>query len=644
MVLLMRQPYRFPFSSLRPLVAALAVMGLVGCASTPTNELANVNDALRVLADDFHSGTNAYKRASARDANRAFNTAVASDMQNSALHTANALVYQIRTRQGESDLFSLAETGFLIALEQRHDAQDAALQLAHLYLEQNQFKKSQLAAVYALRLEHDHVESLQLLAAASYYLGDIEIALWAIQKLRTAAPNDPLTLQLSLMIYSAAGLTTPALELLDAGHQLLSKPQSERLYKRIRHWQQAYQANDMRTFHTPLPVSSPPITAITMFDDEQQRQPLVYDWSDCVQRVTELSPIDAAENDGSNVAAVDETALLASLPSPCVGLGMPKMAIIDVVILRTNQSQSRMQGIDLLNNLAITMQNSSSRVTTRNSGESAFTSTTSIRDIGLGTDAGGAIAYSLGIANVTEQTTEVVARPSLLVLDRQPAQFFSGASIAVGLSAGDSGSSSFYQINVGVSLSVTPTFINEQQLLLNVKAARTFFEPITNASTFTQSVQTSRNMVSAASSVKINETLILSGLIEDESTSGNAGVPGLNRIPGVKNLFSVQSEQNYKKSVLILITPRNIPNYQSTLQATSTDAMETSDEVGMMAQLRQLARVDIAQQWPSLATDIGNMTRADRAFNTRRNDIQLVDWITSERMQNILHEVMVNQR
>lgn len=641
----MRRRYRFPFSSLRPLVATLATVGLASCASAPTDNVGNVNEALRVLAGDFQSGTYTSKQAYARDANLAINRAIATDMQNSALHTANALAYQIRTRQGESDLFPLAETGFLIALEQRDDAQDAALQLAHLYLEQNQFKKSQLAAVYALRLEHDHVESLQLLAAASYYLGDIEIALWAIQQLRTVAPNEPLTLQLSLMIYSSAGLTTSALELLDAYHGLVSQPHSELYHKRIRQWQQAYQANDIRTFHTPLQVSKPSITATSMVDNDQQRQPLVYDWSDCVQRVNELSFIDAAENEGNSVAGtVDETAILRSLPSPCVGLGMPQMAIIDVVILRTNQSQSRTLGIDLLDNLAITLQNSSSRITTRNSGESAFTNTTSIRDIGLGTNAGGAIAYSLRIANVTKQTTDVVARPSLLVLDRQPAQFFSGASIAVGLSAGDSGSSSFYQINVGVSLSVTPTFINEEQLLLNVKAARTFFEPITNSSTFTQSVQTSRNMVSAASSVRINETLILSGLIEDESTSGNAGVPGLNRIPGVKNLFSVQSEESYKKSVLILITPRNIPNYYSTLQATSTDAMEASVEVGPMAQLRQLARIENAQQWPSLASDIGNMTRADRAFNTRRNDIQLVDWITLDRMQNILHEVTINQR
>lgn len=636
----MCQWYGFSCVSLRVWGMALAVVGLMGCASTPTHQIGGLNEALGPLASDFHAASTLSRQASARAANRAFNTAIATDMQNSALHTANALAYQIRTRQGESDLYPLAETGFLIALEQSHDAHDAALQLAHLYLEQKQFSKSQLAAVYALRLEHDHIESLQLLAAASYYLGDVEIALWAVQRLRTLAPTEQLTWQLSVMIYGAAGLTETALELLELGNSPYPNPLRQRFYSRIRHWQSAHQPNGFGQLHVSSPVSVQPTLALTMFDDEQQRRPLVYDWSDCQQRVNELQELSGLGYGGETVgAAVDETALLPSLPSPCLGLGMPQMAIIDVVILRTNQSQSGRQGVDLLNNLAVTVQNTSSRVITQNTGESASASTTSIRNIGLGTSAGGAISYSLGIANVTEQTTEVVARPSLLVLDRQPAQFFSGASIAVGLAGSDSGGSSFYQINVGVSLSVTPTFIDEQQLLLNVRAARTFFEPITNSSTFAQSVQTSRNMVSAASSVRINETLILSGLIEDEAASGEAGVPVLKRVPGLKNLFSVRSQQSFKKSVLILITPRNIPNYYETLQAVSSDAKKAPEEDGIMAQLRQLARLEIDQQWPGLTSDIANMSPAERAFNTRSNDIQLADWLTSERMQEILNAV-----
>lgn len=277
----------FSCAPLRTLGMALAIGGLLGCASTPTQELGGLNGALGPLAADFHAASHASRQTSARAANRAFNTAIATDMQNSALHTANALAYQIRTRQGESDLYPLAETGFLIALEQSHDAHNAALQLAHLYLEQSQFSKSQLAAVYALRLEHDHIESLQLLAAASYYLGDVEIALWAVQRLRTLAPTEQLTWQLSVMIYGAAGLTETALELLELGNSPYPNPLRQRFYSRIRHWQSAHQPNGFGQLHVSSPVSVQPTLAPAMFDEEQRR-PLVYDWSDCMQRVNEF--------------------------------------------------------------------------------------------------------------------------------------------------------------------------------------------------------------------------------------------------------------------------------------------------------------------------------------------------------------------
>jgi len=81
-------------------------------------------------------------------------------MQNAALHTANALAYQIRSRNGERDLFELAETGFLIALEQQHDSQNAILQLAHLYLDNKQYQQAQLAAAYALKLHAADLEAM----------------------------------------------------------------------------------------------------------------------------------------------------------------------------------------------------------------------------------------------------------------------------------------------------------------------------------------------------------------------------------------------------------------------------------------------------------------------------------------------------
>lgn len=580
-------------------------------------------------------------QGNARAANKDFNSAISQDMQNTALHTANALAYQIRTRNGERDLFELAETGFLIALEQQHDSQNAILQLAHLYLDNKQYQQAQLAAAYALKLNSIDLEALHLLASASYYLGDSELALWAIQSAQHLAPRDTITRRIAPIIFSSAGLNAEAQSLYQAEQAALTDPDKQILLQRLAQWQASYGLATQQFTSAPgnneLPVTLSP-TGREITDSITNQGPLVYAWSDCSQALTEQTTETASATEPTQGVAVDETAILPSLPSPCLGRPLPQMAVIDVVILRNNELNTSTTGINLLDNLAVTMQKTSNKVTSAVSGEPSVSNSTLTRDIGLGTSAGGAIAYSLNIANVTEQTTEVVARPSLLVLDRQSAQFFSGSNIAVGLSGGVGSSSSFNQINVGVSLSITPTFIDDEQMLLNVKAARTFFEPITGSSTFSQSIQTSRNMVSAATRVRVNETLILSGLAESEVISGSSGVPLIKDAPGIKHLFSRSTEQSYSKSVLILITPRHVPAYEKTLQDVDTK-QRVAEVPATILQLRQLARQQLKQKWPDLLTSTGVMPTAQRAFNARTNDIKLADWFLLPRMKNIVQDI-----
>ncbi|EGM77400.1 type II secretory pathway, component PulD [Rheinheimera sp. A13L] len=646
----------FPPRQLYPIAVSLAVCSLVACTAntTPFGQSGHLSAGAVAsqrylqkptgpVQQNLTEGIAALTQGNATKANQAFNTAISLDMHNAALHTANALAYQIRSRHGERDLFELAETGFLIALEQQHDSQNAVLQLAHLYLENKQYKQAQLAAAYALKLDAADPESLQLLASASYYLGETELALWAIQRLQNIAPLDATTSRIAPLIYSSAGLTADAMKLYQSAQQNLNAQDQQKLSQRLTQWQNSYQLNDTNQLpHEKSNIVSllQPAASVKTADASG---PLMYAWSDCVQRLTpvaETSETDSGSDDSTTQGvAVDETKVLPSLPSPCLGRPLPQMAVIDVVILRNNQLNTSSTGLNLLDNLAVSIQNTTNKITTTTSGEPGVTNTTLTRDIGLGTSAGGAIAYSLNIANVTEQTTEVVARPSLLVLDRQSAQFFSGSNIAVGLAGSDGGSSSFNQINVGVSLSVTPTFIDDEHMLLNVKAARTFFEPITGSSTFSQSVQTSRNTVSAASSVKVNETLILSGLVESEVISGSSGVPLIKDIPGVKNLFSRNTQQSYKKSVLILITPRRVPSYDRTLQGAETAEIQAEEPAETIKELRQFAHKELGEKWPDLMARTQPMSRKVRAFNARTNDIQLDDWFALPRMQNILQEV-----
>ena len=661
-------PFRYA-----PVTTAILLLStmLTACSTLQTSSVGQVNlstatsgvgiekradTAMNPVRLSMKSGVDALVAGDAKLANHEFNLAIARDLKNPSLHAANALAYQIRTRAGERDLFDLAETGYLVALEQQHDFQNAALQLAHLYLENKRYAQAQRAAAYALKIEAKNVEALYLLASASYSLGDVELAVWAIEQARAYAPHDNRVARMVPAIYAEAGLSNEAEAFLNEKQSIFNKQDSDKLKHRLDQWKVAYAPDNADAANTQSDATEQPKASATEsgaqiskadgsnIESSKPEGPLAYAWSDCVQRLnanagsSQGSGSDDSQSGGST--KVDETMPMPSLPSPCRGQAMPQMAIIDVVILRTNELSTSSTGINLLENLAVTIQQSSNKVST-SVDSAAYTSVSTLtRNVGLGTSASGAIAYSLNIANVSGQNTEVVSRPSLQVLDRQPAQFFSGSKISIGLAGTVGGSSTLNEVNVGLSLSVTPTFIDENQLLLNVKATHTFFEPITGTSTFSQSLQTSRNMVSAATKIRINETLVLSGLTERELMTGTSGVPILKDIPGLQYLFSKNTLQNFNKTVLILITPRQILPYGESLE--KVNELQKSDKVEpkLLQETRQRALKELGGRWPNLYRAIRQMSRSERAFGVRANDIELEDWNRPQRIQKIRQDAV----
>ncbi len=654
----------YPHKRLGLLVLALAPIILSACSNIPSayndSHRSNngvesskpvekrANTAPNPVQQAMFSGVDAINAGDPLRANHEFNLAIARDLKNPALHAANGLAYHLRTRAGETDMFDLAETGYLVALEQRHDYQSVALQLAHLYLENKRYLQAQRAASYALKLDGSSVEALYLLASASYTLGDVELALWSIEKARALAPQNKLLARMVPAIYGAAGLTNEADTFVNARQDTFSQEDSVKFKNRIEQWKVAYETDGVPASvvaQADLPANSvegiaAPVAPVVeeakpLRGKPDDQGPMSYSWSDCAQQLS----VNNAQASTNPPGTVDETLTMPNLPSPCRGRPLPQMAIIDVVILRTNELSTSNNGINLLENLAVTVSQVSNKIASSVVGAAAGSTLT--RNVGLGTSTGSAIAYSLNIANVTAQNTEVVARPSLLVLDRQPAQFFSGSNLSIGVSGVAGGASSLTQVNIGISLSVTPTFIDNNQMLLNVKAARTFFEPISgSSSTFTQSLQTSRNMVSAATKVNINETLVLSGLTEHELISGSSGVPILKDIPGIQYLFSKSTVQNFNKTVLILITPRRVVAYGEALDKVAELQKTDKTEPKVLQDTRARALKELGGRWPTLYHAIRNMARKDRVFGAHTNDIVIDDWTLPPRMHKILQETL----
>ena len=118
----------------------------------------------------------------------------------------------------------------------------------------------------------------------------------------------------------------------------------------------------------------------------------------------------------------------------------------------------------------------------------------------------------MNIANALYTKNEVIARPTLAAVDRLPSVFFSGGNLSIKVSGTAGGVSTLVDKSIGVVLSITPTFLEDDTVLLNIRASRSFIED--NPDTTNIALHVTRNAVNAAAKVKFGQTFILNGLIE----------------------------------------------------------------------------------------------------------------------------------
>lgn len=271
------------------------------------------------------------------------------------------------------------------------------------------------------------------------------------------------------------------------------------------------------------------------------------------------------------------------------------MTILDVVIVRTVDVVDYANGINLLAGLTMLFDYSWTRSSATLGSADPGAPGTVARTVKInnsGSNSTSGIAYSLNIFDTADSRVEVVARPSLVALDRVGSTFFSGSTVSVATS-GQWGSS-LTDKSFGVSLSVTPTFIDDETMLLSVKAGRSFVEPV-SSSTFDQSISASTNTVTANALVRFGETVVLSGLREREVSSAASGVPVLNQVPGIQYLFNRKVENDYAKHVIVLVTPRRPERFQDVVSDAEKHTAEM-ERVGRRGALTTEAASAIAQQ------------------------------------------------
>jgi general secretion pathway protein D len=213
-----------------------------------------------------------------------------------------------------------------------------------------------------------------------------------------------------------------------------------------------------------------------------------------------------------------------------------------------------------------------------NNGQSFFdfvnstlgTNATSTASTAFGNSLGSGLSYFGNIgptwdvamaAAASDSSVSIIQRPRIQTSQAKEAQFFVGETVpyvtSVYYNSGIGGgpSSSYSQLQVGISLDVTP-FINPNGLV--VMDISQEIDDL-NGSTFIQGVgnvpNTDKRQLSSEVAVKDRDTIILGGFIRTEKDKSKNGVPVLQDIPILGSLFSSRNSNHTREELLVLMRP-----------------------------------------------------------------------------------------
>ena len=162
-------------------------------------------------------------------------------------------------------------------------------------------------------------------------------------------------------------------------------------------------------------------------------------------------------------------------------------------------------------------------------------------------------------ALASKSLLNVISSPSLMVLDNHTATIKVGnqepirSSVTSAAVTNDRTSNIQYR-DTGVNLVVTPSVNSGNIVTMQVDQTVTDLG-VPKKSADDQPTFLERQ-ISSKVAVRSGETIVLGGLIRDSKKSGKSGVPFLQDIPVVGNLFGTNNSNGARTELLVIITPR----------------------------------------------------------------------------------------
>jgi len=184
--------------------------------------------------------------------------------------------------------------------------------------------------------------------------------------------------------------------------------------------------------------------------------------------------------------------------------------------------------------------------------------TGSALDLVFSTAIGGFSLTSFLSALERTDLADIQAEPVISTLDNRQADILVGEETPVRVIDASSAGTGTAKANVqfketGIRLTVTPHVTNNRQVLMQLHTERSAIQPLAAADLgFIFQKQKADNQLL----VNDGETAVIGGLTVTQVTKTKTGIPLLGNLPIVGKLFSFSNDQENRRDLIILVTPR----------------------------------------------------------------------------------------
>ena len=163
----------------------------------------------------------------------------------------------------------------------------------------------------------------------------------------------------------------------------------------------------------------------------------------------------------------------------------------------------------------------------------------------------------------TITSVKVLSSPSLVVLDNQPALLQVGNEVPVTTSSAtllnttNTVVNSINMVNTGVILKVLPHVHANGSVQLEIEQE---ISNVVNGDQQTLTPTISQRRVHSTVAVTSGQTVMLGGLISETDSNNKSGIPGLNQIKYLGDLFGNTTKSKQRQEIVIFIKPQLIRN------------------------------------------------------------------------------------